>query len=107
MQFIHTTAKFTPNKYICLSFYTDAWQPTIGIHGVIKSLQSIFVDDSVEGIAINTNVDPHAISVSLAPSQRYKCKECGADHAALASWFASVVPRAALPSAVQTEVVKK
>ncbi|CAL6022031.1 Ubiquitin-conjugating_enzyme E2-28.4 kDa [Hexamita inflata] len=82
MVFIQESGKFEIGGAICLSFRENPnlWSPSLGINGLIRSLQSLFGDEEIQGIKIIRHPDKEQVARYVEQSRAFKCSACGCDH---------------------------
>ena len=82
MIFIQESGKFTTGGNICLSFRENPslWSPSLGINGIIRSIQSLFDDREIHGTNIITTPSKETVEKLKEGCRGYQCDVCGCKH---------------------------
>lgn len=83
--FLQPSGRFEVGEPVCLSYRENPglWSPSTGLYGLLCSLQSVFMDEKLQGTAIIADPDLALVSECREKCRCFVCPQCGCDHAEL------------------------
>lgn len=83
IQFLQNSGKFKTDGPICLSYKENPslWSASLGLNGAIRSVQSLFCDETIAGVNIIQHPVKEEVEKYRDASKTYRCEVCGCNHA--------------------------